>query len=403
MDKWLKKLAVIGLAIVLTLTAIEVGLRVTAEKRIEPVACRRPDAILHHFFVANSECRFKTQEWDVMYKINSHGLRDNEHEYAKPVGMYRVVMIGDSFTEGYGVDIERTFGKVLERYVSQTLNPKFELINAGVASWSPTPAYVYLVQFGLKYQPDLVLLNLTISDFSDEYFYERDMTQVGRDILIAGKGELKTGSNLELFTSEFSQPTKDNVVAVGAGEENSVWERLKTVLRNNLKIYRWLSLKVRLVLGLYNPITSVYPADIGKIEADQLAASRETEPVGYREALTKIEKNIYRIKTLLDSRGIKFMLVLVPHPHLVSGNEWVKGRKSFGLEKGKVYSDRGFRDLANWAGKVGIGVYDLTPYLKIESAKQSLYFNNDGHFNKKGHEAVAKALLLVLEPKLNQP
>lgn len=394
----LKKLIISGLAILLTLAAVEIGLRVTAEKRVEPVACRKPDVVLHHSFVANSECRFKTKEWDVKYQINSHGLRDNEHEYAKPAGVYRVLMVGDSFTEGYGVAIEDTFGKLLEGYVAQTVNPKFELINAGIASWSPTPAYVYLDQFGLKYQPDLVMLNLTISDFSDEYFYDRDMTSLGKQVL-AGNTSQAIKPDMKLFNPSSYQPTQNQGALAETQIDVSLWEKLKGVLRDNLKIYRWLSLKVRLVLGLYNPITSVYPADIGKIESDQLAASREVEPVGYQAALTKIEANIYRIKRLLDANGVELMLVLVPHPHLVSGKEWVKGRKSFGLKPGKIYSDRGFRDLAAWADKVGIEAYDLTPYLKIEAAKQRLYFDNDGHFNAQGHQAVAQALLAVFSAR----
>src|SRR5436309_12138238 len=47
--------------------------------------------------------------------INSHGLRDRERPMAKPAGIYRVVVLGDSYAEALQVSVEKTFWRLLER------------------------------------------------------------------------------------------------------------------------------------------------------------------------------------------------------------------------------------------------------------------------------------------------
>src|SRR5262245_9654844 len=59
----------------------------------------------------------KTREFDVRYTINSLGLRDDEMSSpAKPAGVYRVVMLGDSFVLGYTVDRSDLFVDLLEQW-----------------------------------------------------------------------------------------------------------------------------------------------------------------------------------------------------------------------------------------------------------------------------------------------
>ena len=46
--------------------------------------------------------------------INSKGLRDREHEYEKPDGVRRILVLGDSYVWGYGVADDEVFTEVLE-------------------------------------------------------------------------------------------------------------------------------------------------------------------------------------------------------------------------------------------------------------------------------------------------
>src|SRR5438552_2622971 len=45
------------------------------------------------------------------YTINAEGWRDVAHELAKPPGVYRIAVLGDSYVEALQVELEQTFWK----------------------------------------------------------------------------------------------------------------------------------------------------------------------------------------------------------------------------------------------------------------------------------------------------
>lgn len=47
-------------------------------------------------------------EYNVHLQINARGLRGPDRDYAKPRGVHRTLLLGDSFTEGYTVAEEET-------------------------------------------------------------------------------------------------------------------------------------------------------------------------------------------------------------------------------------------------------------------------------------------------------
>ena len=98
--------------------------------------------------------------------INSHGLRGPEIAYQKPSDTYRILNLGDSVAMGWGVREEDTYGKQLESMLNEAGNEKqrYEVINAGVPGWNQQNELAYLQAEGLKYEPDLILLDLTIAN-----------------------------------------------------------------------------------------------------------------------------------------------------------------------------------------------------------------------------------------------
>lgn len=97
--------------------------------------------------------------------INSLGLRDREYSAAKPAGTVRVLMLGDSLTFGWGVRIEDTPAKMLERKLNQgSATPRFEVINAGVGNYNTVQEVTYFLNKGQNLAPDVVLLNYFIND-----------------------------------------------------------------------------------------------------------------------------------------------------------------------------------------------------------------------------------------------
>ena len=89
--------------------------------------------------------------------INSKGLRDREYPYQKPPGTMRILVLGDSYAWGYGVADDQVFSKVLEAKFEKT-GSYIEVLNSGVSGWGTDQEYLFLVDEGLKYAPDLVVL-----------------------------------------------------------------------------------------------------------------------------------------------------------------------------------------------------------------------------------------------------
>ena len=98
-------------------------------------------------------------EWQVYTRINSHGLRDRDVPYERQ-GKFRILVLGDSFTEGLQVEQEETFERGLER----RLGDGVEVLNAGVSGYGTDNELLYFTREGWKYHADLVLLVFNTSN-----------------------------------------------------------------------------------------------------------------------------------------------------------------------------------------------------------------------------------------------
>lgn len=100
--------------------------------------------------------------------FNSAGMRDREHSLAKPEGVYRVLLLGDSFMEALQVPFDSAFGARLEAELPEVLGRKVEVVIAGVSGWGTDDELRYLTEYGMQYHPDLVLVAMTLhNDVSD--------------------------------------------------------------------------------------------------------------------------------------------------------------------------------------------------------------------------------------------
>ena len=100
-------------------------------------------------------------------KINSQGLRDNEYSFQKPAGVYRIMLLGDSTTFGWGVEQRDTAAKFLERKLNLHLPPgydKVEVLDTGVGNYDTVQEVTYYETLGRAFHPDLVVLVFFIND-----------------------------------------------------------------------------------------------------------------------------------------------------------------------------------------------------------------------------------------------
>jgi lysophospholipase L1-like esterase len=92
---------------------------------------------------------------------NSDGFRDLDYPVERN-GAHRMIVLGDSLTFGWGVDFEKTFSRVLERRLNSSA--PVEVINFGAGNYNTQQEVNLLIDKGLKYQPDHVVLFYFIND-----------------------------------------------------------------------------------------------------------------------------------------------------------------------------------------------------------------------------------------------
>jgi hypothetical protein len=92
--------------------------------------------------------------------LNSRGMHDGEHPFEKEDGVFRVLMIGDSFVEVEQVNEAQTNHQVLEDVLNSRIasNYKVEVISAGVGGWGPAQELMYYRSEGQSYKADLVIV-----------------------------------------------------------------------------------------------------------------------------------------------------------------------------------------------------------------------------------------------------
>lgn len=101
-------------------------------------------------------------EGEAFVKNNSAGFRDRERSVEKPPGVYRVAMLGDSFTQAMSVSLEKSFTAVAESELTGCSKtgggPRFEVLNFGIAGFGTAQEYLLLRTRVTAYHPDLVLV-----------------------------------------------------------------------------------------------------------------------------------------------------------------------------------------------------------------------------------------------------
>ncbi|MCB9652755.1 MAG: SGNH/GDSL hydrolase family protein [Deltaproteobacteria bacterium] len=116
--------------------------------------------------------RFNHRDFSVNVSINSHGFRDDEYSVER-TEKRRMLVIGDSFVWGFGVEARDRFSEVIEAG-----HPEWEILNAGVSGYATDQEYLALKGTGLAFKPDVVLLLVYENDFvenirTEVYWYNK--------------------------------------------------------------------------------------------------------------------------------------------------------------------------------------------------------------------------------------
>lgn len=102
-----------------------------------------------------------------MIRTNSFGMRDTEPTLNKNASLLRIIVLGDSFTFGFGVSEDQTYSNILEKLLNEfTINVhcQYEVLNFGVGGYSTRDEAIVFKHKILPWNPRLVVIGYVLND-----------------------------------------------------------------------------------------------------------------------------------------------------------------------------------------------------------------------------------------------
>ncbi|MBO9394880.1 DUF5989 family protein [Caldilinea sp.] len=420
----------LGVYAMLSVAALEIGLRVF--QRVPPPEppgffWRLPDPVTGWSLIPNSSGRWYNAmyEFDVAVTINELGLRSPEPlTYAKKDGVYRILVIGDSFVEAMQVPIEQTFGYQLERLLNEAgvrigdKTAEIEVINAGVGSWGTDQQLLWLRHEGYKFDPDLIVLAFyPANDFMNNYmpleFANQQAVRKPWFELVDGQLQLndfpfdpdKVGESRRRLRELIGVTANTNNALVTNNDTPGVLRGIGEWLHQYSALYRYLVPRLRVVA----PHFTAWLAQSGLIEAghevNDLAQGPTYIPIAYGvyaspiaepwpQALLTTRAILEEFKREADQLGAPLRSVLIPSYEEVDDRQWSRVLQRYPAMQAHRWDTAQPAMLTKQIfDEVGIPLLDLTPIMR-QSAEQgkNLYFRDDRHFTPEGHAVAAHTL-----------
>lgn len=349
------------------------------------------------YYPSNYSGVFHNIEFKYNLVTNDQGLRYHNIPLQKADDKKRIFIVGDSFTEGIGVDNNKTYPFLLEKYFSKTNDPTL-FINGGYVGTGLLHYYRMIDLVGLKYNPDAIIVAI----------YTNDIASIPDDVsntLKLLKGDNKF-SLIKLFEDNFPRITaslkqmkitpkqkkkldKISLFAQEARKDGVSEERIEQWQSSIPENLRQASAKGRFNVNIFKS-GLLYP----EFYIDSIDLSSDNARKKWKN-FTTVLKEIVRIA---NDNDIEIAIVYIPSCFeydplcLTDENPWVLT----GVEVRKewlVGTNNIQKQLSEWSYENNVPFLDLTPSMrkKIESGKR-LNHPLDGHWNDDGHQAAALAI-----------
>jgi hypothetical protein len=174
---WQKKLA-FGLTTVVFFLLLFVAIAEGATRWMAP----KSDAVKLGVALENSarpyglRASHRSLQTGVMVQTNSLGFRENEYPVQRQTGTARLVVLGDSFTFGVGVEFAEIYPKRLEAALNRS-ERRHEVINFGVPGYNTSAELATWREVATRYRPDLVIVGYVLNDTEILSDVQSDATQ----------------------------------------------------------------------------------------------------------------------------------------------------------------------------------------------------------------------------------
>ena len=385
----------LALVIVSTLVGLAVGevaVRLTGSQVIPKTHHKlfvEHDPLLGWRKIPNMTGIHGSDEYTVEESINSKGIRGPEYSYEKPSDEYRILVVGDSFAEGYTVDFEHLFSEILERNLIHPTK-RVEVINAGTGGYSTDQEVLYFSNEGKKYAPDLTIL----------LFYKNDVWYNGQPKYWRGfKPLFRFTDDGGLALTGVPVPMPEIVETDNKAIELSTMGQAKSWLRANLHSYRLVADSIKNSTVLTNLAVRVgamaAPPNRGESEAprawhEEMDVFRTQLSDQWHDLWNMTEALLAKLHTDTEEAGSQLVIFYVPFRAAIYTEEWSGHLRRLQLAEHAWDPNQPGVQLRKICERQGLVCIDPTePFLK---SSERLYFVHDGHWNVAGNRLAGELL-----------
>lgn len=377
----------------LTFLAVEATLRTLARSEVgfqQASGLMRPHPVLGMEHATNFRVRYRWSEHPSGYlelRTNNLGLReDDETNPAKPRSVYRILVVGDSQTEGFVFNHE-SWPNLAERWLdpARIASPAgtIEVLNAGVAGYVPLQSFLWWRVHGRALDPDLVILG----------FY------VGNDLEEPTLGRLTRSADDGSWTlDEAPHPLAPDPLGRWLLRTCRLCFLLSHPLRGGPleDVAAWLGLAAPATVERKQYLQALRACQgcvLQSLRQAQLLEGRERE---YQAALEATEEVLRRFRDDVEAAGARFLVLLIPSRRQVEGHPpdvMVRAARSMGVAlEDPPLEDRVEADVLDICARYGIAVLNARPVLRqafLETGGR-LYFDLDWHLTPQGNAVLAQ-------------
>jgi hypothetical protein len=293
----------------------------------------------------------------IIAQTNAYGHRDEMVSLTKPKDVFRILVLGDSFTVGSNVTQEETYAEVLEKLLNQYSSSHVEVINSGVGGWDPFQYAQYYEHYAWKFSPDMILIGFFVGN--DAYSQIKDVAHTPTAIL-----------GRRVSREATAKP----------------FIHLKVFLYNNFNIARLVYNTGPIKRNFKRRSCSDFTSQYLSIQRNRL--SNHFRRTRRREQLA--QNGVYQIQRIMkiaERESIALGVILIPDENQI--NLDLQASIITEVERGQYDFDMPQSMLRDMFTGLNIPVIDLLPYFRADS--RCLYMN-DTHWTPTGHALASEVI-----------
>lgn len=383
---WGGNLLLIGGSVLVAFAVAEVAARVLIARRPvltsgEQAVYSQTDPVLGWRNRPGTRVRYSRRDYQTSVAINALGFRDVEHSRTKTPGTTRVLAIGDSFIEAYTVELEESVTRRAEA-IGRARGCPVEVVNAGVHGYSTDQEALWYQREGEALGADVVLV----------FAYYNDVLN---NIRINYWGSPKPVTKIvagEIVPTNLPLPEPSRTVeSLGVRERprpafrgSAAWQMLaERIVAGAPRVHRWLSRA-----GVLEPI-------VAEPIPDELRAYKARGPLTeFNEAWESTRALFAALGDRIVARGARPVLVYIPARFEISDRDWELTVKRYGIDPSAWDRSQVRARFREITAPHGWEFLDLTEPIQAASTLWTpTYLPYDGHWNPRGHEVAAQAVI----------